>query len=125
MLDRVRPMTLVRIAVAAVFFIHGGYRLITGGYLPFGEWLGSLGFPAGVVWAVAVTAIEVLGAPLLAAGRFVTPLAGYFIFQTALGIWLVHMSNGWFVVGGGRNGMEYSVLLIVLLATVLLEARRR
>ena len=92
MLDRIRPMTLVRIAVAAIFFIHGRYRLITGGYLPFGEWLGSIGFPVGVIWAVAVTAIEVLGAPLLAAGR---------------------------------NGMEYSVLLIVLLTAVLLDARRR
>jgi putative oxidoreductase len=125
MLDRIRPMTLVRIAVAAVFFIHGAYRLATGGYLPFGEWLGSIGFPAGVVWAVAVTAIEVLGAPLLAAGRFVAPLAGYFIFQTALGLWLVHMPHGWFVVGAGRNGMEYSVLLIALLAAVLLESRKR
>ena len=125
MLDRVRPMVLVRVAVAAVFFIHGAYRLLTGGYLPFGDWLSAIGFPVGVAWAVAVTAIEVLGAPLLAAGRFVTPLAGYFILQTALGIWLVHRTNGWFVVGGGRNGMEYSVLLIVLLAAVLLESRKR
>ena len=28
---------------------------------------------------------------------------------------LVHLPAGWFVVGGGRNGMEYSVLLIVAL----------
>lgn len=29
-----------------------------------------------------------------------------------MGIILVHRYDGWFVVGGGRNGMEYSVLLI-------------
>ena len=29
---------------------------------------------------------------------------------------MVHWPVGWFVVGGGRNGMEYGVLLIVCLA---------
>ncbi|HKJ16853.1 MAG TPA: hypothetical protein VJ984_05875 [Xanthomonadales bacterium] len=33
----------------------------------------------------------------------------------AVGIVLVHAPEGWFVVGLGRNGMEYSVLLIVCL----------
>jgi len=125
MLARLQPMTVVRVAVAAVFLIHGSFRALTGGYVPFGEWFGSIGFPMGIAWAVAVTALEVVGAPLLAAGRFVTPLAAYFILQTALGLWLVHAPNGWFVVGAGRNGMEYSVLLMVLLAAVLLESRRR
>ena len=32
-----------------------------------------------------------------------------------MGIVLVHAPSGWFVVGGGRNGMEYSVLLIAVL----------
>lgn len=125
MLARLQPMTVVRVAVAAVFFIHGAYRALTGGYAPFGEWLGSIGFPLGTAWAVAVTALEVAGAPLLAAGRFVVPLAAYFMFQTALGLWLVHAPQGWFVVGAGRNGMEYSVLLIVLLFAVMSESRRR
>lgn len=29
-----------------------------------------------------------------------------------VGIWLVHLPTGWFVLGLGRNGAEYSVLLI-------------
>ena len=28
---------------------------------------------------------------------------------------MVHFKAGWFVVGGGRNGMEYNFLLIVVL----------
>jgi putative oxidoreductase len=36
-----------------------------------------------------------------------------------MGILLVHRHDGWFVVGGGRNGVEYSVLLI---AVLLLQA---
>jgi hypothetical protein len=33
--------------------------------------------------------------------------------------------KGWFVVGGGRNGMEYSVLLILCLVVIALDARRQ
>ncbi|MBK8885646.1 MAG: hypothetical protein IPN46_03480 [Saprospiraceae bacterium] len=28
---------------------------------------------------------------------------------------MVHLPNGWFVVGGGYNGIEYNVLLIAVL----------
>lgn len=35
-----------------------------------------------------------------------------------MGIVLVHAPEGWFVVGLGRNGMEYSVLLIVCLLSL-------
>jgi hypothetical protein len=31
----------------------------------------------------------------------------------AHGDYPVHFQEGWFVVGGGRNGMEYSVLLML------------
>ena len=49
-----------------------------------------------------------------------------FIVQLAAGIWLVHAPNGWFVVGGGRNGVEYSVCLIAgFVALVLSERARR
>jgi len=119
------PLLVLRIAVAAVFFIHGGYRLVTGGYAPFGEWLDTQGFPYGIAWAWAVTLIEVGATPLLAAGKLVLPIAGYLAFQTALGLWLVHAPHGWFVVGAGRNGMEYGALLIVCLACIVLGDARR
>ena len=38
---------------------------------------------------------------------------------------LVHLPAGWFVVGLGRNGMEYSVLLIACLLLVGWQHRRR
>ena len=55
---------------------------------------------------------------LLGLGQYAVPLAGYFIVGLAVGIALVHAPSGWFVVGLGRNGMEYSVLLIVCLVAV-------
>ena len=66
----------------------------------------------------------VLGA-LLMAGRFVSPICAWFAFQLVMGILLVHGKEGWFVVGGGRNGMEYSVLLISSFLIVGANALRK
>jgi putative oxidoreductase len=72
----------------------------------------------GVAVAAALTAIEILGGLALALGRSVRPLAVVFALELAAGVVMVHASEGWFVVGGGRNGMEYSVLLIICLLAV-------
>jgi len=108
-------LTLIRLALAGLIAAHGWARLIAGGVVPFGNWLDSQGIPFGVAVAAAVTAIEIVGTPLLAMRKWVFPLAiSYSAIYTA-GIVMVHAKAGWFVVGLGRNGMEYSVLLIVCL----------
>lgn len=120
---RISSILLIRVAVAAMFIIHGIARIVYDGVTPFGVFLDSRGFPVGLAWAWAVTLSEIAGGALLALGRYSAPLAAYFIAQTALGIWLVHWTSGWFVVGLGRNGMEYSVLLIVCLTAILIGKR--
>ncbi|TAF49518.1 MAG: DoxX family protein, partial [Runella slithyformis] len=35
------------------------------------------------------------------------------------GIFMVHLKNGWFVVGGGSNGVEFNFLLIMCLLSVV------
>jgi putative oxidoreductase len=45
-------------------------------------------------------------------------LAPAFALQLLAGMVLVHASAGWFVVGLGRNGMEYSALLVVCLLLI-------
>ena len=37
----------------------------------------------------------------------------------ALGIIMVHYQEGWFVVGGGRNGVEFNFILIFVLLTIM------
>jgi putative oxidoreductase len=113
----------LRVAVASVFVIHGIARIANGTVAGFGGFLGSWGFPAGVALAWAITIVEVAGGVALAFGVGVRWLTAWFILQIASGIVMVHASSGWFVVGAGRNGVEYSVLIIAcLFATALLDA---
>jgi putative oxidoreductase len=36
-----------------------------------------------------------------------------------VGIVMVHAVNGWFVVGGGSNAVEYNVLLIAVISYLI------
>ena len=116
-LRRERALLVLRLVIACLLAAHGWARLISGGVIPFGGWLDSIGFaPLGFAIAAAVTAYEIVGTILLALGRWVTWLCLGSCAIYATGLVLVHWPAGWFVVGLGRNGMEYSVLLIACLA---------
>lgn len=121
-----QPLTLIRVAVAGIIAAHGWARLLAGGVLPFGGFLGAQGLPYGVAIAWAITLYEIAGSPLLLWGRrFVAPLALMYAGIYATGIVLVHAKAGWFVVGLGRNGMEFSVLLITCLLALAWQALGR
>lgn len=117
-MPRVSPLALVRVAAAAMLVIHGVSRIRWGGVSPFGEFLTQNRLPLGHAVAWAVTAVEIAGGLTLASGRLVRPLCAWFVIQLLAGVALVHGREGWFVVGLGRNGVEYSVLLIVCLLAV-------
>ena len=111
-------IVLLRAGVAILLFIHGVFRVVDGGVTPFGGFLGTKGIPFGPAVAWFLTLIELIGTPLLAFGLFTRPLVLWFALELAVGIVLVHAREGWFVVGGGRNGVEYSVALVIALIAV-------
>ncbi len=111
-------IVVIRIFLAATMIIHAVARINAGGVAPFGEFLTISGFPLGFYLAWAITIFEIVGGIVLAVGYFVPVLALIFAIQLIMGIVLVHAKEGWFVVGLGRNGMEYSVLLIVSLLAI-------
>lgn len=116
-------VTLLRVSVASVFVVHGVVRCVNGTVGGFGEYLSGSGFPAGVALAWTLTLVEILGGTALAAGLLVRPLCLWFAIQIATGIAMIHGRAGWFVVGAGRNGAEYSVLILACLAaSALAEA---
>jgi putative oxidoreductase len=117
-------LTIVRVAAACTMIIHGITRLSLGTVSGFDGWLTSLGFPPYTAWAL--TFFEILGGLTLIWGKkWVPAICIVFSIQLIIGIVLVHFSEGWFVVGAGRNGMEYSVLLIVCFASTAIANWRK
>jgi putative oxidoreductase len=104
-------LTIIRVAVAGNMLIHGISRTVTGGVSGFDEYLSSLGFPP--YSAFIITAFELIAAVLIILNRWTSILSIFFCVELLMGIILVHGPEGWFVVGHGRNGSEYSVLLIL------------
>ena len=111
----------IRLLLAGLIAAHGWARLLAGGVVPFGAFLDSQGFALGFHLASLITGIEIIGSLSLLLGRFVAPLCLVFASIYSMGIVLVHAKAGWFGVGLGRNGAEYSVLLIVCLLAVGLQ----
>ena len=117
--DRPRgALVALRVAVALLLGVHGVARVGLGIVDDFGGFLDGVGFPLSVALAWVITAVEIGGSALLVAGRWVRPVAVALAAELAVGVALVHAPEGWFVVGAGRNGMEYSVLLIAVLLAV-------
>lgn len=108
----------LRVVVAAMMFAHGFARTYYGGVSGFGSFFASKGVPYGLVLAWGITIFEMVASVLIALGIFVTPLAALFMIELIAGIALVHFKEGWFVVGLGRNGMEFSVLLVTAFAVL-------
>lgn len=120
-------LLIVRCAVATTMLIHGSYRVAVGSVAAFGGFFESLGLPGGIALAWILTSVEIVGALLMIGRIAVVPLALWFAAELATGVVLVHWARGWFVVGGGTGGMEFSVLLIacfVALVTSDAHARR-
>lgn len=112
-------MILFRFLVAGMIAAHGWARMLADAIVPFGDYLDAQGFPFGHLIAWGITVFEIVGTILIMAGsRYIPYLCGVFVAIYGAGIVLVHASAGWFVVGLGRNGMEYSVLLIANLALI-------
>jgi putative oxidoreductase len=105
-------LIFLRVVLAALMFVHGAARISSGTVDDFGIFLGSHGFPLGFFVAWAITLFELIGSVLFAVGFYTWIIALVFAVELAAGIALVHWKQGWFVVGAGTNGTEYSALLI-------------
>ena len=114
---------LLRVTVAGLLCVHGATRVYKHDVSGFGQFLASQHVPAAHIVAWVLSLVEVGGTVALAAGFLVIPLCLWFAVELTVGIVLVHAHQGWFVVGGGTGGMEYSVLLIIALSAIALIRR--
>lgn len=110
---KAHAIVFIRVVLSMLMFVHGAARINNGTVGGFGEFLELQGFPLGFYLAWAITIFELVGSVLLAVGLYSWIIAIVFAVHLTVGIVLVHWKDGWFVVGAGRNGIEYSVLLVL------------
>jgi putative oxidoreductase len=118
---------LLRSGVAVIFLSHSLHGIFTGNDVnDFGNlFLNKIGFsPFGVFFAWGVVISQIITSFLLIANRVVKISCIVNILILTVGIITVHFAEGWYVVGAGRNGMEFSfILIMVLLSIIILEKR--
>lgn len=112
---------ILRVAVAIILLTHSVYAMFNNGINDFGNfYLNQIGFaPLGVPLAWTIKLSHVVCAVLLLLNKLVKLASVITIVILLVGIVLVHFKEGWFVVGGGRNGMEYNFLLICVLFVIM------
>lgn len=112
---------LLRIATAMILLTHSVFGIFNNGINDFGNlYLNQIGFaPFGVFLAWSIKLSHIVAALLLLFNKYVKPAGFVTIFILIMGIVLVHFQEGWFVVGGGRNGVEYNFLLICVLLAIM------
>lgn len=112
---------LLRLAVAIILIMHSLPGMFNNGVNEFGNlYLNEVGFsPIGVPVAWIIKISHVICAILLLLNRLVKPAAVITILILIAGIVMIHFKEGWYVVGGGRNGAEFNFLLIFALLTIM------
>ena len=114
---------LLRVAVAIILIMHSVPGMFDGGVNNFGEhYLNQVGFaPLGIPLAWAIKLSHVVAAACLLLDKYVKWACLITIAVLVAGIFMVHLKEGWYVVGGGRNGVEFNFLLIVVLLSIMLS----
>ena len=105
---------ILRFALAIIMIMHGLPGMFDNGVNDFGNlYLNEAGFaPFGLVLAWLIKISHVATAVLLLMNKYVKLASIITIFILLSGIYMIHFKEGWYVVGGGRNGMEFNFLLI-------------
>lgn len=104
----------LRFALSVILLMHSVFSIVSGDVNNFGlHFLNEIGFsPLGLYLAWSVKLTHLLSVPLLWMDKYVKTVATANISIFVLGIIYIHWQNGWFVVGGGTNGVEFNFLLI-------------
>lgn len=117
-------MLFLRVCTAAILIVHGVAGMISDGLSGFGAYLNSQGFaPIGlwIAWIIKLSHIWAAVCILIRKWEFWPGLLTLIILVA--GIFMVHLPNGWFVVGGGFNGIEFNLLLIAALTAIMFEKK--
>ena len=117
--------TVLRIAVVAILAAHSIPGMFDNGVNNFGKmYLDTVGFaPFGIYVAWAVKLSHVANVIALIMDKYVIITSLITMAILVMGVFMVHLPHGWFVVGGGSNGVEFNILLIAVLAAIVLTKK--
>jgi putative oxidoreductase len=120
------PTIILRVVLSIILIMHSIPGMLNGGVYAFGEhYLNEVGFaPVGVPLAWAIKLSHVVCAVLLLINRYINFAAIITIIILVAGIVMLHFKEGWYVVGGGRNGSEFNVLMIGVLVYLMIRNRK-
>ncbi len=112
---------LLRFPVAIILLVHGIAGMFNNGINDFGNlYLNQVGFaPLGIYLAWSIKLSHLFSAICLLLDKYIKPACIITIFVLIMGIVFVHFKEGWFVVGGGTNGIEFNFLLIFALLAIM------
>ncbi|HMU47925.1 MAG TPA: DoxX family membrane protein [Chitinophagaceae bacterium] len=112
---------LLRLAVAVILLLHSVPGIFNNGINEFGRfYLNEIGFATlGVPIAWAIKLSHIACAICLLLNRYTKLASIITILILVMGIIMVHFKEGWYVVGAGRNGVEFNFLLIFVLLTII------
>ncbi|PZG36804.1 hypothetical protein C1I98_26300 [Spongiactinospora gelatinilytica] len=135
MIDRAKPIALLlaRVAIGAIFFIHGWMKLTEAGLAATTGGFEQMGIPLATLAAPAVTFLEIIGGIAIIIGAAL-PVAGTLLAIDMVGaIYFVHLGQGFSVERGGYEfvlALGAAALAVgfsgggVLAVDTLLERRR-
>ena len=114
----------LRLGVSIILIMHSIPGMLDGGVNSFGyDYLNNVGFsPFGPVLAWAIKLSHAATVVCLMTEKYVRLACIITIVILITGIFMVHLPNGWYVVGGGENGIEFNFLLIIALLTIMFPA---
>ena len=112
---------IVKLVVCAIMLTHGTHRYLYGEIPGLADALQHFGFPAPLVLAHLVNLAETGGVLLIALGLFVRTMCAIMVAIFATGIVLIHWQLGFFIVGPGEGGWEFSALLITCFCAVAMD----
>jgi putative oxidoreductase len=103
-------LTILRIVVGLVFFVHGFQKLFLMGFGGVAGMMEGLGVPAPGLFAVILTLVELLGGLALILGLFTRLVAIPLAIDMLVATLMVHLPNGFSVLPNG--GYEFTLVLL-------------
>ena len=120
-----KALFLLRIYLGLTFLLHGSARIYYWSLNDFGEFLNNQGLVIGLFLAWAITIGEIIGGLLLVIGFKIKYILPFNFLVILAGIFYVHLKNGYFVVGHGQGGIEYSLLILFVILVLYSKADNR